>query len=116
MPAEILPTTQRLGTLAFVTIVAAPVAGEVKRVDLTAMNVTAGGTLGAAYAQIVDALDAANTGPIIAPGYPVPPPPDPDCTVILKYGLMLTEGQSLQIKAGALNSVAYSAEVVRNDA
>jgi len=114
MPAEIKPTTQKVGTMALATIVAAPAADKVKRVDLTACNITALGELASADVYILDA-NAPNSG-YRKKGYPVPPPPDPDCAVILEYGLFLTEGQALQIRSGAADSVSFSAEVVESDA
>lgn len=104
----------KVGTTALVTIVTAPDAGKVKRVDLTATNVTAGLVPAAADVYVDDEDTPANSG-YRKKGYPLPAPPDPDCTVILEYALMLSEGQALQIRGSAADAVAFSAEVVEND-
>ncbi|MEW5687428.1 MAG: hypothetical protein AB1942_21130 [Pseudomonadota bacterium] len=114
MPGIIKATTQKTGAMGLATIVAAPGPGLVRRVDLTATNITAAGAMAAADVYINDTATPLNSG-YRKKGYPVPPPPDPGCTVILEYGLFLTEGQELQIRAGAADSVAFSAEVVEGD-
>ncbi len=114
MTGIIKPTTQKTGTTGLVTIVAAPGAGLVRRVDLVATNITAGGVYASADVYINDTGTPANSG-YRKKGYPLPPPPDPGCTVILEYGLFLLPGQELQIRAGAADSVAFSAEVVEGE-
>lgn len=113
--STILATTQKTGTTGLVTIVAGPAAGKVRRVDLTACNITGGGVYAAADVYINDAGTPANSG-YRKKGYPVPAPPDADCAVILEQGLFLTAGQSLQIRGSAADAVAFSAEVVEDDA
>lgn len=111
----VLPTKQLTGTTAWVPICAAPGLGKIRRVDLSATNITAAFEYAAASTRINDALDGANTG-ILRNAYPVPAPPDPDSSVQLHYALMLTEGQALEIKAGVADSVAFSAEIQEMDA
>lgn len=113
--SSILATTQKTGTTARVTIVAAPAAGKVRRVDLNACNITAGSVYAAADVYIDDAGTPANSG-YRKKGHPVPAPPDPDCAVILEQGLLLTAGQALQIRGSAADAIAFSAEVVEDDA
>lgn len=113
MPAEIKPTAQLVGPTVLTTLVAAPEAGRVRRVDLTACNITAGAVAAAADVYILDA-NAPNSG-YRKFGYPLPPPPDPDCAVILEYGLRLYEGQALQVRGSAADAAAFSAEVVDSE-
>ncbi len=110
----VLPTKQLLGTTAWVEICAAPVDGKVRRLDLSATNVEAGGAIASASCRIVDTAPG-NTG-VRRNAYPLPAYPDPDSTVMLEYGLMLTANQSYEVKASAANAVAFSAEIQEMDA
>lgn len=112
MATSYLGSTQLEGTTALATIVPAPAAGKIRRVDLTACNITAPAAYAAADVYV---LDGANSG-YRKNGYPVPAPPDPDCAVILEYQYVLAAGQALQIRASADNAVAFSAEVFETDA
>jgi len=106
---SVLPTKHKVGTTAWAVIVAAPDPGKIRRVDLTATNITAPAAFAAASVQIVDAGDGSNSG-VSKNAVPLPAPPDPDSTVILEYGLMLTAGQRLEVKASADNAISYRAE------
>jgi hypothetical protein len=111
MSALILPPIQLTGTAALATIGAVP-AGKVWRVDLRACNIAAADAYADVY--INDTGTPANSG-YRCKNYPVPylqagSAPD------LEYGLILTAGQQLQIRASAINAIAFSLSPVQTDA
>ena len=111
----VLRTKVRVLSNAWTTYVDAPAPGKVRRVDVSLTNVTAGGTFAAASSQLLDSVEPANNN-VMRNAYPLPPAPDPDSTVILHYSLMLVDGQALQLKSGAPNSVSATIEVQETDA
>jgi hypothetical protein len=107
---SVLRSKQKVGTTAWVTI-AGPVGADlIQRVDLDATNITSGLAFATASVQLVDATEGANSG-IKRNAYPVPAPPDPDSSVILLYGFILSAGQSLQVKASAADAVSFGIEL-----
>lgn len=107
--------TNKTGSAALATIVAAPAAGKMRRVDLSATNIDGALQAAAADVYVVDAGDGANSG-YRKKRYPLPATPDPASTIILETGLLLKAGQSLQIKGATADTVAFSAEVTEADA
>jgi len=105
----VLRSKQKTGTTGWVTIIGPVDEGKVVRVDLDATNITAGLVYAAASVQLIDADEPANNG-VKRHAYPLPPPPDPDCSVYLLYNFVLSEGQSLQVKAAAADSVSFGLE------
>ncbi len=108
--ATILAPVQQVGTTALTLIGSVVPAGKVRRADLRASNITAGSD---AYADVY-INDGANSG-YRCKTYPVPygqPGSAPD----LEYGLVLTAGQSLQIRSSANASIAFSLTQIEDDA
>lgn len=110
-----LGVINKTGSAALATIVAAPAAGKMRRVDLSATNIDGALQAAGADVYIVDAGDGANTG-YRKKRYPLPATPNPASTVILEAGLILKAGQSIQVKAAVADTVAFSAEVDEADA
>lgn len=115
MANGIKATTVLVGTTALATIVTAPAAGKVRRVDLNACNITNPAAYAAADVYINDTGTPANSG-YLRNGHPVPAPPDPDCAIVLAYGFFLTAGQEMQIRASDDDAISFVAEVVEDDA
>lgn len=103
---------QLLGTMAFVTIGTAVPVGKKWRVDLRATNVTNPPAEALADVQILDADDEPNTGPRCnaqrIPAEQTSSSPD------LEYGLVLTAGLALQVRASAEDAVAFSLSVIED--
>lgn len=110
-----LGVINKTGSAALATIVAAPAAGKMRRVDLSATNIDGALQAAGADVYIVDAGDGANSG-YRKKRYPLPATPNPASTVILEAGLILKAGQSIQVKAAVADTVAFSAEVDDTDA
>lgn len=115
MAASVQRCTGLVGTMGLATIVPAPAAGKVHRVDLTACNVTNPAGYAGAYVYVKDNTNPANSH-YRKSAHPVPAPPDDGCTVILEYAFTLSAGQELQIKATAVDAVSFSAEYIEGDA
>lgn len=101
MPGAILQSTQLVGTTALAQIGIVP-SGKFWRIDLRACNIT-GGSDSSADVYIGD---GSNSG-YRCRTYPIPyfqPGSAPD----LEFGLIITENQSLQVRAGNASAVSFS--------
>lgn len=114
MAATFLPMVNQMGTGALAAIGSAVPAGKVHRCDLRAANVSPTSADSDCDVYVNDTGTPANSG-YRAKTYPVPykqPGSAPD----LEFGLILTAGQQLKVRAADTTSVAFSLQRVEDDA